>query len=875
MRSSTRHKQPAARKKGRSATPAATCEAPKLRDALEEIAGQLGEADKRHGSALAEMQERLSQLGHKVDGVRAGFSKPDVAALQRIEDGIHTLSEQFAQLGGQRQLQTDPAGTGQRAARPSLRPFSDSDIAASWDAESAEALTRVYERAGAELHKPAPGPRASKRGETSAIYAEPRPQSWRGDEPDRTWLEARLAGIDGLLQQALEGIDADKTLDAVKGRLDQFEVRFDAALETVAQRSDLEGLTLLESQLKDLTRQFEETSNQLARLDTIDEGLRDLALGLETQRQLLATGFDSKAIEGMIDAAADRAAVRLAGAAPATAPEGTEVQKRVEALEELLQDYIEERRRGEEVTGSILHTIEDALGRIVDRVDAIDVAKPQAAARVDQDRDQADGLDIESERLAQAYAAGARVLGQGRAERASSVLDAADYAPFATQEGISPDEASAEGTGEADVEPEAESAHASIEEQSSLEEQSKSITHSAAVPVSRPEAGTGAAVRSGLSTRGSRTRLSSVLAVLILLLFGTGGYLVVDVLLTSVPASIGGELPATSSAEAQPADDLAEAHRGASDGASNNGSQSSSGTKKSGLAAPIDGQSSGILLPPPPKPRLLPETTSGNGPTQVEADTRRRNAASHEAPGQGNAATLAATTIARTIEDDVETMRHGRPLLGESNPRLLPASFGPTALRNAAASGDPDAAFEVGTRFATGRGVVQDLKQAFAWYQRAAAQGHAGAQFRVAAFYERGIAVAADRERAALWYRRAAEQGLVKAMHNLAVLLAGKGDGPGDYAAAARWFREAAERGLADSQYNLAVLCQDGQGVARSLTEAYKWFALAARSGDPGAAQRLALVKAHLTPAELTAAEAMVAAWRVREAGTAVNIGSK
>ncbi len=869
MRSSARHKQPAARKKGRSATPAATCEAPKLRDALEDIAGQLGEADKRHGSALAEMQERLSQLGHKVDGVRAGFSKPDVAALQRIEDGIDTLSEQFAQLGGQRQPQTGPAGTGQRAARPSLRPFSDSDIAASWDAESAEALTRVYERAGAELHKPAPGPRASKRGETSAISVEPRPQSWRGDEPDRMWLEARLAGIDGLLQQALEGIDADKTLDAVKGRLDQFEVRFDAALETVAQRSDLEGLTLLESQLKELTRQFEETSNQLARLDTIDEGLRDLALGLEAQRQLLATELDSKAIEGMIDAAADRAAARLAGAAPTAAPEGTEVQKRVEALEELLQDYIEERRRGEEVTGSILHTIEDALGRIVDRVDAIDVAKPEAVAGEDQDHDQADGLDIESERLAQAYAAGARVLGQGRAERASSVLDAADYAPFTTQEGTSPDEASAEGTGEAVVEPEAESAHAS------LEEQSRSIAHSAAVPVSRPEAGTGAAVRSGLSTRGSRTRLSSVLAVLILLLFGTGGYLVVDVLLTNVPASIGGELPATSSAEAQPADDLAEAHRGASDGASNNGSQSSSGTKKSGLAAPIDGQPSGILLPPPPRPRLLPETTSGNGPTQVEADAGRRNASPREAPGQESAAALAATTIARTIEDDVETMRHGRPLLGESNPRLLPASFGPTALRNAAASGDPDAAFEVGTRFATGRGVAQDLKQAFAWYQRAAAQGHAGAQFRVAAFYERGIAVDADRERAALWYRRAAEQGLVKAMHNLAVLLAGKGDGPGDYAAAARWFREAAERGLADSQYNLAVLCQDGQGVARSLTEAYKWFALAARSGDPGAAQRLALVKAHLTPAELTAAEAMIAAWRVREAGTAVNIGSK
>jgi localization factor PodJL len=235
------------------------------------------------------------------------------------------------------------------------------------------------------------------------------------------------------------------------------------------------------------------------------------------------------------------------------------------------------------------------------------------------------------------------------------------------------------------------------------------------------------------------------------------------------------------------------------------------------------------------------------------------------------AAAFATAALATVPDARGELIAQGRTLLGRDHPRLLPTAIGPAALRNAAASGDPDAAFEVATRYAEGRGVPQDLKQAFAWYHRAAAQGHASAQFRVAAFHERGIAVGTDRERAVAWYHRAAEQGHVKAMHNLAVLLAGKGGEPADYAGAARWFREAAERGLPDSQYNLAALCEDGHGVARSLTEAYKWYALAARSGDRGAAQRLALVKGRLTPGELATAEEMVTAWRMRGANAAVD----
>src|SRR5207244_10242865 len=107
----------------------------------------------------------------------------------------------------------------------------------------------------------------------------------------------------------------------------------------------------------------------------------------------------------------------------------------------------------------------------------------------------------------------------------------------------------------------------------------------------------------------------------------------------------------------------------------------------------------------------------------------------------------------------------------------LHPAVGTAKLRQAAAAGDAFAQFEIASRFAEGKGVAQDHKRAFAWYERSATRGLAPAQFRLAAYFERGIGVAADRERAKVWYRRAADQGYVRAMHNLGVLTVGAGAG--------------------------------------------------------------------------------------------------
>jgi localization factor PodJL len=858
--------QPVARKKGRGQ--ARDCGAADVRDALQQIAGQIGDADKRHCNALVRLQECLGQLGDKVDSVRADLPKHDAKALERIEDGIGALAERVARFGEARKWQkVAPGGAGSRAMpRGSDLHATAADADAPWDAEAAEALTRVCESAEAELRRPREALRPARREHTKETSPQPTQEQWPSAGPDRAWLEARLAGIAGLLQQSLDSIDPDKSLTAINGRLDRFEARFEAALATVAQRADVAGLVLLEAQLRELATEFEHTRGQLARLDTMDEALRDLARGLESQRQRSAEEAtrDSRAIETMIDAAAERAAARLAEAMPATAPtDSMEAQGRVEALEGLLQDYIEERRRGEEITAGILHTIEDALVRIVDRVDAIDLAKPQPAPAQDQERAGRDGLEIESAHLAEAYAAGARALGHRSTEFA---LDAADYTQFVPRDKkrdvprLDPTTTGAdEAEGDAQIHRRQELQPSGV--RSKLMAQAmRAEPRLAAGPGREPNAGADNATPARSSSGAGGTRFSSLLAMAMLLLFGTG-YLVVDVFLTSAPPSVSQQPPARSAAERRLPADAVESN--VLPGSGSGTPQPAADTKRSDFVPPAD-DGQGATDPPAPSKRRphVPETVTDD--LSQNEGGENRDAAKPVSLGHQLAAAVAATPIAVPAEAGIGPQ--DRSLAGRDNPRLLPSGIGPAALRNAAASGDPAAEFEVATRFAEGKGVPQDLKLAFAWYQRAAAQGHAAAQFRLAAFHERGVGVPADRERAAVWYRRAAEQGHVKAMHNLAVLMAGKGATAADYAAAARWFRVAAERGLADSQYNLGVLCEEGRGVGRSLAEAYKWFALAARSGDRGAAQRLEQIKARLNPVELAGVEQTVAAWRARDA---------
>jgi localization factor PodJL len=185
----------------------------------------------------------------------------------------------------------------------------------------------------------------------------------------------------------------------------------------------------------------------------------------------------------------------------------------------------------------------------------------------------------------------------------------------------------------------------------------------------------------------------------------------------------------------------------------------------------------------------------------------------------------------------------------------LPDAIGGPVLRTAALKGDPTAAYEIGLRFAEGKGVAPNLDEAAKWYDRAAQAGVVPAVFRLGTFYEKGLSVKKDIDIARRYYMQAAERGNAKAMHNLAVLDADGGGKGANYTDASRWFRKAADRGVADSQFNLGILYARGIGVEQNLAESFKWFSLAAAQGDADSIRKRDDIAKRLDAQSLAAAK--------------------
>jgi localization factor PodJL len=185
----------------------------------------------------------------------------------------------------------------------------------------------------------------------------------------------------------------------------------------------------------------------------------------------------------------------------------------------------------------------------------------------------------------------------------------------------------------------------------------------------------------------------------------------------------------------------------------------------------------------------------------------------------------------------------------------LPDAIGGPVLRAAALKGDPTAAYEIGVRFAEGKGVAANFDEAAKWYDRAAQAGVIPAVFRLGTLYEKGLSVKKDIDIARRYYLQAAERGNAKAMHNLAVLDADGGGKGANYKNAAQWFRKAADRGVADSQFNLGILYARGIGVEQNLAESFKWFSLAAAQGDADSVRKRDDIAKRLDAQSLAAAK--------------------
>ncbi len=118
-----------------------------------------------------------------------------------------------------------------------------------------------------------------------------------------------------------------------------------------------------------------------------------------------------------------------------------------------------------------------------------------------------------------------------------------------------------------------------------------------------------------------------------------------------------------------------------------------------------------------------------------------------------------------------------------------------SAVRAAADSHNPAAAFELALRYQDGLGLPADAETAVAWMQRAAADGHALAQYNLGILCLTGRGTPPDPTRALSWLRASAEQGSLRAAFMLGTLYYEGVAGDRALEEACKWLDTVAVRG--------------------------------------------------------------------------------
>ncbi|MGE4129286.1 MAG: hypothetical protein AB7E80_14075 [Hyphomicrobiaceae bacterium] len=414
-----------------SRTPPVECAAEDLKTLLAEIAGQITQSEQRQSVALEQMLGRIDALADATRRQRAKVPAEFLPAFERIEDGVADLARRISETrdahatyvvtdtGAPAQVQravspggmapANSAGTREKTAAvtptDAVIPFDDE----AWDRAAADALYRHYESGNAGYSGALPdrqGDADEHETNTWDPVASARVDAIaRGMSVETGWLDQRFADIARLIENQATRIEPDRALHGLGQRFDSLEQRFSSALDAVATRSDVEGLGGLELHIADLARQFDETRQQLERLDNIEQTLAAVVDRLTDPRfdEILNRGGQSEAdLEPMIsaaveqiasrlkdgrdaggtdlaelaDAAAERVATRFADLGQASDSGSAEDMN---AVRQLLEQFINERREGDETTAAMLDTMQQAMIRVLDRVDAIEQSSARSA----------------------------------------------------------------------------------------------------------------------------------------------------------------------------------------------------------------------------------------------------------------------------------------------------------------------------------------------------------------------------------------------------------------------------------------------------------------------------------------------------------------
>lgn len=917
-----------------------------LKAMLDVIAAQLVDADRRHTAALAEMQERIDGMGREADALRPRVPEEFAPAFVRIEAAMAELAQRLSDpadvkttANDKRQPSgpsryNDPYGSGMpmalRSAHSDARDRDDDfskrapgvdtfdvidsvpgDATDPWDRAAADALAGLYETGDVNF--------APKGHYSSGSVA--RAGSQQGI--DEAWLEGKFAEIAQGIEQSLAAMRPDNGISEISQRFDQFERQFAKLFAGVATHDDLAAVHLIESHVAEVVNHLVQTQDQLERLNIIEAQLASISHTLADVQGLPVDAVTGAVpvqrapdLDAIARAAAEQTAQRFADL------RGDDRHSAADELRPLIERMMSQNRQGEEQTAALLDTMQQAMIRLLDRVDSIEFVQHAATLPAPDSRQYRGGafsgetqrrpelVEVDDDDIDEAL--GAVFAEISARPSVASVLAGPREASGASEEAARKGEKSRQ-----DFVADARRAKMRLAaEQAEIAggpAASVSISSSASEgPMAAPPAGSRpirpAAVpskrTSGPSAPSPRLMLIAAVALVALgslwYTFGFGkGHV-------SEPSSVQqvepGTSPQANGADTGGSTDAAKSVPGSSSPAGHEdkaADPSLGGNGPRGDLMPGDGRRENTASDAAPRrttalPMLGVAVDLDQPVTAAGLEQARRHQAMAEMSGQlGDAAARSgdrSAVPASMVPSEAETEGAKADLTtgsvtevpskssasqtsaSKSSPLdMPPATVGPLSLRLAAANGDPSAQFEVGARLAEGKGTTQSFQDAAKWYQRSADQGFAQSQYRLGTLYERGLGLKPDAAQAAVWYQRAAAQGNIKAMHNLAVLSANQNDQSPDYMTAAQWFEAAAQRGLADSQFNLAVLYENGLGVTRDMKRAFMWLSIAARGGDADAVRRRDILRGKLTADEVKVADKMITAWKPSPSSRDIN----
>ena len=395
----------------------------RLEDALSGLAERLAEASVRHSEDMpsrpAEAVARHASLAQVAAAIATPVVPPVATEPTVIEESA--LLSDATPPPALRSAVSDPAEGRIMRSKPTQDPFEfavdsvDGDPDNPWREQDAEALTRAYEDATGHvaprvpatpgLATPAPvthalaAPQpASIPHPASAIQAAVSPvmplAAMAAAAPiaaDRAWLDERFSDIAARIDAELGRLDPETALADFGRRFDVMEARFATALQDVATRADVEGIKIVEACLNDLSDQIERTQGEVARFGSLEAEVVALAGRLSEERlAALVAPQPQPALAPEIDIAglAESISAHL-GAARQQLDQQSQSRpiivddsrflSSVGELKDVVDSLVQAQRSGDEQTSSMLDMMQQALIRMLDRMESIEAAQQALA----------------------------------------------------------------------------------------------------------------------------------------------------------------------------------------------------------------------------------------------------------------------------------------------------------------------------------------------------------------------------------------------------------------------------------------------------------------------------------------------------------------